>query len=60
MRFLFYWHADFSIYKTYATILKNEFNKNCQDLLINPAVVTIVVRVLRRDPRINDRFVVGL
>ena len=47
-------------YKTYATMIKNEISKNCQDFWINPAEVTTVVRVLPRDLRINDRLIVGL
>ena len=36
-------------------MIKNEFSENCQDLRINPAEATIVVRVLSRDLRIYDR-----
>ena len=41
-------------------MIKNEFNKNCQDLLINPAEATFSVRILSRDLRIYDILIVSL
>ena len=45
-------------YKTDATIIKNEFSKNCENLRINPQKA-IFVRFLPRDLRINERLMVG-
>ena len=47
-------------YETYATIIKNEVSKNCQDLRKNSANATIPVRVLPKALRVFDRLIVGL
>ena len=41
-------------------MIENELRKNCRFLRINPAETIIVVKVLTRDLRINDRLIVGL